>query len=154
MLNLTQQGIVDALRTVFLLSEVPTIYLTEVPADFQRPSFFLDLLPWRGENIASDLRLYPISWQLVYFPSLDEAGNEDVDNLRAVAVKLDELFGQVYTLPLPDGSMATITDFSWEERDGDGYATIALSVVIRRVDEEPVLMQNVELVFAPKKGKV
>jgi hypothetical protein len=154
MLNLTQQGIVDALRTEFPVSEVPTIYLTEVPADFQRPSFFLDLLPWRGENIASGLRLYPISWQLVYFPPLDEAGNEDVDNLRAVAVKLDELFGQAYTLPLPDGSVATITDFSWEERDGDGYGTIALSVVYCRVDDEPAFMQTVELVFAPNKGKV
>jgi hypothetical protein len=87
--------------------------LTEVPADFQRPSFFLDLLPWRGENIAINLRLYPISWQLVYFPPLDETGNEDVDNLHVVAVKLDELFGQAHTLPLPDGSVATITDFSW-----------------------------------------
>lgn len=101
MLKLTQQGIVDALRTVFLLSEVPKIYLTEVPADFQRSSFFLDLLPWRGENIASGLRLYPITWQLVYFPPLDEAGNEDVDNLHAVAVKLGKP-ATVLLVVLPD----------------------------------------------------
>ncbi len=147
MLNKTQQGIIDALRTVFPLSEVPVIYTVDVPADFQRPSFFLDLLPWRGANITTNIRHYPITWQLVYFPPLDDAGNEDVEVLRAVAVKLDELFGQVYTLPLPDGSMASITDFAWDERDGTGYATVALSVFMLREDEEPAPVQFLELKF-------
>ena len=154
MLNKTQQGIIDALRTVFPLSEVPVIYTVDVPADFQRPSFFLDLMPWRGKDITTHMREYPISWQLVYFPPLDDAGSEDVENLRDVAVRLDELFGQVHTLPLPDGSLATITDFSWDERDGDGYATIALSVILRRVEDGPAPAQNLEVVMAPNDRKV
>ena len=154
MLDQTQQGIIAALRTVFSLSEVPVIYTVVVPEDFQRPSFFLDLLPWRGTNLTECMRQYPISWQVVYFPPLDDAGNEDTENLRAVAMRLDELFGQAHTLPLPGGSMATITDFSWEERDGDGYATVALSVILRRVDEEPAPAQTLELTMAPNDRKV
>lgn len=150
MLNKTQQGIIDALRTVFLLSEVPVIYTVDVPDDFHRPSFFLDLLPWRGRDLTSHMREYPISWQLVYFPLLDDAGSEDVENLRDVAMRLDELFGQVHSLELPDGSFATITDFSWDERDGDGYATIALSVVLLRVDDELAPAQTLEFSMAPK----
>ena len=150
MLNKTQQGIIDALRTVFPLLEVPVIYTVDVPADFQRPSFFLDLMPWHGRDITTHMREYPISWQVVYFPPLDDAGSEDVENLRDVAVRLDQLFGQVHTLPLPDGSMASITDFAWDERDGTGYATVALSVFLLRVDEDPVLLQDLELSLAPK----
>jgi hypothetical protein len=125
-----------------------------VPADFQRPSFFLDLLPWHGEDLTECMRQYPISWQVVYFPPLDDDGNEDVENLRAVAEKLEELFGQVHTLPLPDGSLAHITDFSWDERDGDGYGTVSLSVIMRRVDTEPVPAQTLELSMAPNERKV
>ena len=150
MLNKTQQGIIDALRTVFSLVEVPIIYTVEVPDDFARPSFFLDLLPWRGRDLTTHMREYPISWQLVYFHPQDDAGTEDVENLRAVGMRLDELFGQVRSLELPDGTFATITDFSWDERDGEGYATIALSVILLRVDEDPALAQTLELAIAPK----
>ena len=150
MLNKTQQGVIDALRTVFPLSEVPVIYTVDMPADFQRPSFFLDLLPWHCRDITTHMREYPISWQVVYFPPLDDAGTEDVETLRDVAVRLDELFGQAHTLPLPDGSMASITDFAWDERDGTGYATVALSVILLRVDEELDPMQSLELSMAPK----
>ena len=149
MLTKTQQGVINALRTRFTLADVPVIYTVDVPADFQRPSFFLDLLPWRGENITTNIRHYPITWQIVYFPPLDDAGNEDVENLRDTAMKLDELFGQVNTLPLPDGTIASITDFSWDERDGDGYATITLSVFLLREDAEAVPLQHLELSIAP-----
>ena len=154
MINQTLQGIVDALRTEFPLAEVPKIYTVEVPADFERPSFFLDLLPWRGADLTTHMREYPISWQLVYFPPLDEAGNEDVENLRAVAMRLDMLFSQQKALALPNGAIAHINDFSWDERDGDGYATIALSVVLLRLDEEPAPLQNLELSMAPTERKV
>lgn len=154
MINQTQQAIVDALRTEFPASEVPLIYTVGVPTDFQRPSFFLDLLPWHGIDLTACMREYPISWQVVYFPPQDDAGNEDVENLRAVAVRMDQVFGQAHTLPLPDGSLATITDFSWDERDGAGYATVALSMVLLRVEEEPALLQTLELTMAPNDRKV
>lgn len=154
MINRTQQGVIDVLRTEFPLSEVSVIYTVDVPADFQRPSFFLDLLPWHGRDLTTHMREYPISWQVVYFPPQDDAGNEDVENLRAVAMRLDELFGQTHTLPLLDGSLAHITDFSWDERDGAGYATVALSVIMRRVDEEPAPLQYLELSMAPNERKV
>ena len=154
MLNKTQQGIIDALRTEFPLSEVPVIYTVDVPTNFQRPSFFLDLMPWRGKDITTHMREYPISWQLVYFPTLDDAGSEDVENLRDAAMRLDALFGQNHSLLLPDGSLATITDFSWDERDGAGYATIELSVILRRVEDEPAPAQTLELAMAPNDRKV
>jgi hypothetical protein len=149
MLNKTQQGIMDALRTEFPVSEVPNIYLTGVPADFQRPSFFLDLLPWRAVDLTTHMREYPISWQVVYFPPKDESGNEDVMNLRTAGIRLDKLFGQTKTLALPEGIKARITDFSWDERDGAGYATIILSVVLLKVEEEPAFLANLELNMAP-----
>jgi hypothetical protein len=95
------------------------------------------------------MREYPISWQVVYFPPLDDAGNEDVENLRWVAMRMDEIFGQTHALPLPDGSIAHITDFSWDERYDGGYATVALSVVLLRVEDDPALLQYLELSFAP-----
>ena len=151
MLNKTQQGITNALRIEFPVSEVPNLYLAGVPADFQRPSFFLDLLPWRGVDLTTHMREYQISWQVVYFPPKDEAGIEDVVNLRTAAMRIDKLFGQAKTLPLPEGAIARITDFSWDERDGAGYATVSLSMVLLRMDEEPVSLQNLELNMAPNK---
>lgn len=137
MINQTCNGIINALRKAFPLSKVPVIYTEKVPYGFQRPSFLLELLPWCSMDLTACIREYPISWQVVYFPPRDDAGNEDVENLHDVAIRMDEVFGQAVALPLPDGSLAHITDFSWEELNGVGYATIALSVVFLRMIDDP-----------------
>ena len=152
MLEAARRAIITGLRTKFSLAQVPTIYLVEVPADFQRPSFYLERLPFRGEDIATHIRRYPLSWQIVYFPALDDAGNEDAADLQSVAMPLEELFGQTKTLTLtglPGGdAMAQIDGFSWEERDGVGYGSLQFSVFLMREDADATLLQSLELSVA------
>lgn len=44
-------------------------------------------------------------------------------------MQMYQVFGQVHTLPLPDGSLARITGLTWDDWEGSGYAAVALSVV-------------------------
>ena len=154
MLAAAQNAIITALRSVFPVEEVSTIYLTEVPADFERPSFFLHMiLPFRGEDITTHIRRYPMSWQVVYFPPLDAAGNEDSQNLMDMAMSLEELFGQERTLTLtgmPGGNaVAQIDGFTYDTRDGVGYGSLQFTVFLRREDADAVPLQKVELDFGP-----
>lgn len=149
MLDAARRAVITALRTKFSLTQVPTIYLAEVPADFQRPSFYLEHMPFRGEDVTTHMRRYPLSWQIVYFPSLDDAGEEDIANLQSVAMPLEELFGQRKSLTLtgmPGGdAVAQIDGFSWEERDGVGYGSLQFSVFLMREDADAALLQSLEL---------
>ena len=153
MLDAARQAVITALRTKFSLAQVPTIYLAEVPADFQRPSFYLERLPFRGEDVTTHMRRYPLSWQIVYFPSLDAAGNEDAADLLSVAMPLEELFGQQKSLTLTGmpggGAVAQIDSFSWDERDGVGYGSLQFSVFLRREDADVALLQSLEMSMTP-----
>ncbi len=158
MLEAAQRSIITALRTKFSLAQVPTIYLTEVPADFDRPSFYLErILPFRGEDIATHMRQYPLSWQIVYFPPLDASGNEDAANLLSVTMPLEELFGQQKTMILTGmqngDAVAQIDSFSWDVRDGVGYGSLQISVFLMREDVDAVQLQHVELTMTPKNNE-
>lgn len=150
MLSAAQNAIITALRSVFSVEEISTIYLTEVPAGFVRPSFYLYMiLPFRGEDITTHIRRYPMSWQIVYFPPLDAAGNENSQSLIDMAMPLEELFGQERTLTLTGMTggdlVAQIDGFSYDTRDGVGYGSLQFSVFLRREDPDAALLQNVEL---------
>lgn len=155
MINSAQGAIINALRSVFTLEQIPTIYLTEVPAGFDRPSFYLELItPFGGEDITTHVRRYQMTWQIVYFPLVDAVGNEDKDDLIAMAMQLEELFGHSRTLTLPgvygSDAVASIDGFAFDTRDGVGYGTLHLSAFIRRVDEEVDKLLGIELSLKTK----
>lgn len=151
MLDAIQSAIVAAIRSKITPQRVPTIYLVEVPADFERPSFFLyPAMPFRGEGITTHLRQYDLNWQIVYFPLLDAFGNEDRNDLLSMGGSLEDLFGLSDSLlPIPElptgANVAQITGFSYEIRDGVGYGSLQCSFFLLNEETPDALLHETTL---------
>ncbi len=150
MIDATRDAIRCALRQEFPIEVVSHIHLQQMPVDFVRPAFYMQLMPWHPQQIASCLRSYPTTWQLVYFPLEDDAGNADITDLHSKAMTLEELFGCTTYLTSPDGTVFHLDDFICEIRDGLLYCTIRLQAV--RIKEEPAStpMGDADIALLPK----
>ena len=150
MINATRDAIRYALRQVFPIESVPHIHLQQMPVDFVRPAFYMQLMPWHPQQIASSLRSYPTAWQLVYFPLEDDAGNADISDLHSKAMTLEELFGCPTSLTSPDETVFHLEGFTSEIRDSLLYCSIRLQAV--RMKEEPTTapMGDSDIALLPK----
>lgn len=151
MITEARDAIRAALRDGYPPGALPTIHIRTVPAAFTRPAYYLRPLPVRGVEIASELRNYPMTWQLVYFPLEDEASNPNMDDVYAAMERLESIFGTVRSLTGPSGEVFHMDAFSSDYRDDVVYCSIDLQTMRRRIPAPATLMGTAAVSIETKK---
>lgn len=81
-------------------------YGHEVVEGFDKPSFFVSIMPITNSNESVNFKFYSYSIMITYFQSKAD----EIDNLIKVA-EIEKLFG--YQMPVKD-SLINITDYSYD----------------------------------------
>ena len=83
----------DALRGLLksAFPTVPKIYVSTMPGNFVRPSFFVNLATSSEEHLSRDLYQVDMTWQIVYFAPLDEKHQVNVFDQLQVSEQLKKV---------------------------------------------------------------
>lgn len=136
-----------AIRQIFPLSEVPKLYEGAVPVDFERPSLYIEMMPWGTKQITSSIWDYTTRWQAVYFPREDAVGNAIPADLFQAAERLEAGLGRAQVIEAPTGETFHVLDFNLTERDDVVYATLALRGGLMREDPAGPTLGGVDFNF-------
>ncbi|MDR1062197.1 MAG: hypothetical protein LBL83_13545 [Clostridiales bacterium] len=132
------EGSLDAVRAKLAgaFPEAAAIYVNSVPEGFDRPSLYVELARAATDDLSRTLRNMTATWQVVYFPEKDEAGNSDMFALHGAAGRIGRAFGDEPFLRGEDGSVYHVLDVSGGARDGAAYFDVRLEAQ-RAVRPEP-----------------
>ncbi|OPX87733.1 MAG: hypothetical protein A4E53_02355 [Pelotomaculum sp. PtaB.Bin104] len=147
----------DAIRTLIknTFPAVEKIYVTTMPRLFSRPSFFVDLVSAREDDLNKTMYQGRYTWQIVYFAPVDANNNPDKfdqfntsDTLKAALMNAMTLIGPEVSddkgkIIRPE-IIYHILDVEGGPRDAEVYITIRLEAEFTRPSETYDLMQEIQ----------
>lgn len=125
----------DAIRKILVdtFPLVPRIYMNNVPDGFKRPSFYLEYVFDRSDDLSQFIVEKRIMWQIVYFGLVDDAQNVDKLSLLDVLETMEKTFGETAALTGPDGSVFHIEGLEGAKRDKELYMSLTLTAETTRI---------------------
>lgn len=128
----------DAIRGLLNTSfpEVTRVYVNSVPDGFVRPSFYCELVSSPDTHLNKVMYQKRITWQIVYFAPVNDAGNPDVFNQLDVAETLKKKLMDNMVVTGPDGTVYHILDIDGGPRDAEVYITVRLEAEHRRPEPQ------------------
>ncbi|WP_438445905.1 phage tail terminator family protein [Gorillibacterium sp. sgz5001074] len=127
------------------IPEVKTVYVDAVPVGFDQPSFYVEMLPGRMDDLNRNMVQAELSWQVVYFPKLKKAGYPDRMDQLAVMDRLRQAFTAQPYLVGPAGTVFHIMEFDGGPRDDEVYVNIKLQAQYNRIQPTYETIQNIEV---------
>lgn len=124
----------DAIRKVLAdtFPAVPRIYMNSVSDGFKRPSFYLEFIFDRSDDLSQVIVERRVMWQIVYFAPLDFVQNVDNLSILDVLETLEQTFGETAALTGPDGSVFHIEGLEGGKRDNELYMSLTLTAETTR----------------------
>lgn len=140
------QASLDAIRKMLKTTfpEVTTTYISNVPAGFKRPSFFVGLVSGTDKHLNKSMLNNKIAWQIIYFAPKDSKANPDVINQFEVAQRLKDKLMDDMELIAPDGTIFNVQDCEGGPRDAEVYITVVLDVDLSRTEPTQEIMQDID----------
>lgn len=138
MLNLIRSNLKKA------FPEVARIYVNDIPSDFVRPSFLVDLIFTNSSDNTSELVTQTASWQIIYYAEEYPSGKES-------KIKLMQVLGQVLSvfrhpaMAGADGHYFDITNLNGEVKDDNVFFKISFETQMRRSAEQHDFIETVEI---------
>jgi hypothetical protein len=129
------------LKTTF--PSVTRIYVNEVPENFVRPSFFIELGSLKREQIATSIYNFSAQWKIIYLGAEDASYSPNMpteyDVTEAVISKLEE------TNYISDsGNKFQVIETTLGLSDGMVFAAVTLEAqLLKVVSDSTELMQEV-----------
>ena len=87
------------------------IYIDNLPKDFKRPSFYVELVNSRDEDLNSTAQLREMSFQIMYFGERDDFDNVSTIELYSVWSILERIFYRALKVDEEDYKKIDSTDF-------------------------------------------
>lgn len=87
------------------------IYIDSLPKDFKRPSFYIELVNSRDEDLNSTAQLREMSFQIMYFGERDDFDNVSTIELYSVWSILERIFYRALKVDEEDYKKIDSTDF-------------------------------------------
>jgi len=135
----------DALRGLLksAFPTVPKIYVSTMPGNFVRPSFFVNLATSSEEHLSRDLYQVDMTWQIVYFAPLDEKHQVNVFDQLQVSEQLKKALMDAMSVTGPNGTIYHIIETEGGPRDAEVYITVTLQTELTRPRPEYDLMNEI-----------
>lgn len=136
----------DAIRaTLTKTFDTGPIYVNNVPEEFKRPSFFVQMASSSEDNLTFTKYQSRTVWQIVYFPKWDEAGNRDNFELLVAADKIRDAFMASPSLTAPDGTVYHVIDVEGGPRDQEVFMRVTLETQSERARPSYENMQDITI---------
>ncbi|RTE05491.1 phage tail terminator family protein [Paenibacillus whitsoniae] len=124
---------------------VTTVYVDDVPANFEQPSFFIEHVHSGSEDLNFTYMQFNIQWQLVYFPPRLKSGIPDRMNQLEMAEQLRGIFTAQPYLMSPTGRVYLIDSYDGGPRGDELYISIRLHTQLQREKPTYETMQQMHL---------
>lgn len=127
----------NALRAM-LKTNFPTvtrIYVSKVPDGFVRPSFFVDLVFDRPDELSRWVYEGRVQWQITYFADEDNSGNPDAFAQYEMLANLMNALTASPSITGPDGVVYQVEDVQGSASD-EVHVNATLVTDILRTDPE------------------
>lgn len=141
---ISAQDIIDSINDIIVeLYPTCTVYIQKVPKDFDRPSFFIQLVTGASTDANVSLTDENVIIEVVYFAPVDDFNIEDEINELAVSSTLRNTFKKGY-LKVQDRALK-ITKLSSTPRDSEVYMSLQFEYLDSRYDDnDPDNPTNIE----------
>jgi len=107
--------------------DVTRLYVSKMPNNFARPSFFFDLVNVMDNTLSKSAYNTAITWQIVYFAPLDANNDADAFDQLSVAGTMENIAMQP-SLSAPGGEIFNVIDVEVSKQDDEISCIVRLDI--------------------------